>query len=156
MRLPAAALECAAQERWDNCMTRFEYKVIPAPGKGRKGPGIKGPEARFAHGLEAVMNEMGAEGWEYQRSDILPSEERQGLTSSHTVYRSVLVFRRACVEERPAEAETTTAAPPHAQAPAPAPEPARSDATTAETSPASPTEQHDGEPASSDDPTRPS
>jgi hypothetical protein len=76
-------------------MTRYEYKVRPAPTKGRKAAGIKGPEARFAHGLELVMNEMGAEGWEYVRSDILPSEERQGLTSSHTVYRSVLVFRRA-------------------------------------------------------------
>ena len=30
----------------------------------------------------------------YLRSDILPSVERQGLTSSQTVYRSVLVFRR--------------------------------------------------------------
>ena len=76
-------------------MTRYEYKVCPAPTKGRKGPGVKGAEAKFAHGLEQVMNQMGADGWEYQRSDILPSEERQGLTSSHTVYRSVLVFRRA-------------------------------------------------------------
>lgn len=80
-------------------MKRYEYKVIPAPSKGRKAPGVKKPEARFAHGLELVMNEMGAEGWEYQRSDILPSEERQGLTSSHTVYRSVLIFRRMLAED---------------------------------------------------------
>ena len=88
----------------------FEYKVIPAPAKGRKAPGVKGAEARFAHTLEAALNEMAAEGWEYLRSDILPSEERQGLTSSHTVYRSVLVFQRAVQEgERldtePAQAE---------------------------------------------------
>ena len=82
-------------------MTRYEYKVRPAPTKGRKANGIKGPEARFAHGLELMMNEMGAEGWEYVRSDILPSEERQGLTSSHTVYRSVLVFRRALDAQMP-------------------------------------------------------
>ena len=75
-------------------MTGYEYRVIPAPTKGRKAQGIKGAEARFAHALQEIMNEEAAGGWEYQRSDILPSEERQGLTSSHTVYRSVLVFRR--------------------------------------------------------------
>lgn len=75
-------------------MTAYEYRVIPAPTKGRKTQGVKGAEARFANALQEVMNEHAAEGWEYQRSDILPSEERQGLTSSHTVYRSVLVFRR--------------------------------------------------------------
>jgi len=84
-------------------MTRYEYTVCPAPSKGRKAAGVKGPEARFAHSLELLMNDMGAEGWEYQRSDILPSEERQGLTSSHTVYRSVLVFRRA-IDDMPPEA----------------------------------------------------
>lgn len=82
-------------------MTRYEYKVCPAPSKGRKTAGIKGPEARFAHALELLMNDMGAEGWEYQRSDILPSEERQGLASTHTVYRSVLVFRRAIYDTLP-------------------------------------------------------
>ncbi len=75
-------------------MTTYEYRVIPAPAKGRKAQGVKGADARFAHALQEVMNEQAADGWEYQRSDILPSEERQGLTSSHTVYRSVLVFRR--------------------------------------------------------------
>lgn len=83
-------------------MTGYEYKVVPAPAKGRKGPGVKGPEARFAHGLQELMNEMGAAGWEYQRADILPSTERQGLTSSQTVYRSVLVFRRLRAEDETA------------------------------------------------------
>ena len=82
-------------------MAHFEYKVIPAPTKGRKAPGFKSAEARFAHGLEEAMNELASDGWEYVRSDLLPSEERQGLTSSHTVYRSVLVFRR------PTPADTT-------------------------------------------------
>lgn len=80
-------------------MTRYEYKVIPAPARGKKVPGIKAPEARFAHALEELMNDMGNHGWDYLRADILPSEERQGLTSSHTVYRSVLVFRRALEED---------------------------------------------------------
>ena len=76
-------------------MTVYQYKVVPAPTRGRKAPGVKTPEARFALGFEDVLNDMGRDGWDYLRADILPSEERQGLTSSHTVYRSVLVFRRA-------------------------------------------------------------
>lgn len=75
-------------------MNRYEYKITPAPAKGQKARGIKGPEARFAHTLEQSINALASEGWEYLRADILPSEERQGLTSSQTVYRSVLVFRR--------------------------------------------------------------
>lgn len=75
-------------------MAGYEYKVVPAPARGRKAPGVKTPEARFANGLETAMNALAAEGWEYLRADILPSEERQGLTSTQTVYRSVLVFRR--------------------------------------------------------------
>jgi len=55
---------------------------------------VKGAEARFARSIEDLMNEMAAEGWSYQRADILPSTERAGLASSQTVYRSVLVFRR--------------------------------------------------------------
>lgn len=105
-------------------MTRYEYKVLPAPSKGRKASGVKGPEGRFAHELEEVMNALGTEGWEYQRSDILPSEERQGLTSSHVVYRSVLVFRRALNDAIPevlgtpapdAPEKTPTPAPPAAE-----------------------------------------
>ncbi len=76
-------------------MPHYEYKVIPAPSKGRKAPGVKKPDERFAHALETAMNALAADGWEYLRADILPSEERQGLTSTHMVYRSVLVFRRA-------------------------------------------------------------
>ena len=96
-------------------MTRYTYKVIPAPAKGRKAPGVKGAEARFAHGLEEAMNEMAAQGWEYLRADILPSEERQGLTSTNTVYRSVLVFRREAkrtgAAERPAPSLTARRGP---------------------------------------------
>ncbi|MEP2532784.1 DUF4177 domain-containing protein [Shimia sp.] len=76
-------------------MTRYEYKVVPAPAKGRKGKKVKGPEGRFAFAVETVMNDMAAEGWEFQRTETLPSEERSGLTSSTTTFRSVMVFRRA-------------------------------------------------------------
>jgi len=88
-------------------MPLYEYKVLPAPSRGRKAPGVKTPEARFALGVEDLLNDMARAGWEYLRTDILPSEERQGLTSTHTVYRSVVVFRRAVVIPG---AEQTTAA----------------------------------------------
>jgi hypothetical protein len=97
-------------------MSFYTYKVIPAPGKAPKVPGVKAPEARFALGLEEAINEMARKGWEYLRSDILPSEERQGLTSTQTVYRSVLVFRRTAdtvAEAHAGEAQHTPAPPVH-------------------------------------------
>ncbi len=75
-------------------MTKYEYKVVPAPTKGLKTKGAKRPEDRFALALSEVMNSHGAEGWEYVRADILPTEERSGLTSKQTVYHNLLVFRR--------------------------------------------------------------
>lgn len=75
-------------------MSRFEYKVVPAPTRGQRAAGVKGPEGRFAHALSALMNEMAREGWEYQRAETLPCEERQGLTGKTTVFRNLLVFRR--------------------------------------------------------------
>ncbi|WP_204113695.1 DUF4177 domain-containing protein [Shimia biformata] len=75
-------------------MTVYEYKVVPAPMKGKKAKGIKTAEDRFAFALEDVMNQMAADGWEFQRSETLPSQERSGLTSSTTQFRSVMVFRR--------------------------------------------------------------
>jgi hypothetical protein len=45
------------------------------------------------------MNDLGAEGWEYQRTDTLPCEERQGLTGKTTQFRHVLIFRRLLNDE---------------------------------------------------------
>lgn len=76
-------------------MRRYEYKVVPAPQKGLKERGVRSAEGRFAFAVETTLNEMGAEGWEYLRAELLPSEERSGLTGSVTNWRNVLVFRRA-------------------------------------------------------------
>lgn len=76
-------------------MQTYEYKVVPAPNKGKKARGVKTPEARFAFGIEEVLNEMAADGWEFQRAEMLPSEERSGLTGTKTNWRNLLVFRRA-------------------------------------------------------------
>ncbi len=75
-------------------MSRYEYKVVPAPTKGLKGKGIKGAEARFSHAIQELMNGLSGYGWEYQRAETLPSIERSGLTSSTTEWRNILVFRR--------------------------------------------------------------
>ncbi|MDE4095888.1 DUF4177 domain-containing protein [Phaeobacter gallaeciensis] len=96
-------------------MQPYEYKVVPAPHKGTKAKGVKTPEDRFAHSVEIALNQMAAEGWEYQRAELLPSDERSGLTGSTTNWRNVLIFRRALapapVQQAPAE-DTAAAAPP--------------------------------------------
>ncbi len=76
-------------------MQAYEYSVVPAPKKGLKAKGVRTPEDRFANAMQSIMNEKGAEGWEYVRTDTLPAEERQGLTGSKTVYQNIMVFRRA-------------------------------------------------------------
>ncbi|MFY0660223.1 MAG: DUF4177 domain-containing protein [Shimia sp.] len=102
----------------------YEYKVVPAPTRGQKAKGIKGPEGRFANALEIEMNRLGAEGWEYLRADTLPHEERSGLTGSNTSYRSVLVFRRAKAGDVAAFQPETLEAPKVAELPAPDDSPA--------------------------------
>jgi hypothetical protein len=101
-------------------MPGWEYKVVPAPSKGVKAPGIKTAEARFANTLETLMNDMGADGWEFQRAETLPSIERAGLTGTTTEWRNVMVFRR------PVAAPIDDFVPELLPAPAPAiaPEPA--------------------------------
>ena len=73
----------------------YEYRVIPAPTKGTKAKTAKTTQDRFALTLQEAMNTMAAEGWEFQRAETLPSEERSGLTGTKTVYHNILVFRRA-------------------------------------------------------------
>ncbi|MGD9865441.1 MAG: DUF4177 domain-containing protein [Pseudodonghicola sp.] len=113
-------------------MPRYEYKVVPAPSKGRKAKGVKSPESRFALAVEDTLNQMGAEGWEYLRADLLPSDERSGLTGSTVNWRNLLVFRRALDSSteafRPRLLEATEPVAPAVEAAAaaepPAPQPA--------------------------------
>jgi len=83
----------------------FEYKVVPAPTRGKKAKGLKTRADRFAHALAEVMNELAAEGWDYLRTDTLPSEERQGLTGRTTVFQNMLVFRRSAAATENAGAD---------------------------------------------------
>lgn len=79
----------------------YEYRVVPAPRRAQRDAVAKTTEARFAASLTTLMNDMGREGWEYQRADTLPVEERVGLTGSKTTYQNMLVFRRVLVAHRP-------------------------------------------------------
>lgn len=82
-------------------MAQYEYKVVPAPAKAQKAKGVKTAEGRFAHTVEAELNRLAAEGWEYQRAELLPHDERSGLTATQTTWRTMLVFRRAVAEAQP-------------------------------------------------------
>lgn len=127
-------------------MAQYEYKVVPAPRKGVKSKGVKSPEDRFSFALQELMNQHGHEGWEYQRAETLPSDERQGLTGSQTVYRDVLVFRRLRAPgQESVHTETIEALP------APAPVPATDsllDSDTANAEPAFDTIRANPEPES--------
>lgn len=79
---------------WGNLDMNFEYMVVPTPKKAKSARGVKGGSAKFAHAMTSLMNEMAADGWQYQRADTLPMEERQGLTKKTVNYHSLLVFRR--------------------------------------------------------------
>ena len=83
-------------------MHRYEYKVIPAPVRGEKVRGAKTTEDRFAQTLTGLMNAQSRDGWEYFRTDTLPSEERVGFTKRRTVYLNLLVFRRPAEAIEPA------------------------------------------------------
>lgn len=113
-------------------MQRYEYKVMPAPRRAEKVKGAKTTEERFSIALSAVMNALGAEGWDYVRADTLPCDERAGLTGgTKTSFQTVLIFRRALAQPvaEPlaiaAPVPVTSVAPvAPVPGPAPAPEPA--------------------------------
>ncbi len=79
-------------------MQAYEYSAIPAPARADKNRALKTSGERFGATLAAVMNRMAAEGWEYLRADVLPCEERSGLTSRTTVWHNLLIFRRPLSE----------------------------------------------------------
>ena len=87
-------------------MQDYEYTAIPAPTRAEKNRTLKTPGERFGATIAGVLNRMAAEGWEYLRADVLPSDERSGLTSRTTVFHNLLIFRRSLAQ---APAETVLA-----------------------------------------------
>ncbi len=76
-------------------MSYYEYRVVPAPKEAPKARGLKGIAARYAHGMAERLNSEGLDGWEFQRSETMTAESRQGIfrrTVAEPV--TVLIFRR--------------------------------------------------------------
>ena len=92
-------------------MPLYEYKTVPASKKGEKAKGVKTPEGRIAQAMETTLNAQAKDGWEYIRADLLPMEERAGLTSRTTNYYTVLVFRREIEQAMKPVARDTVADP---------------------------------------------
>ncbi|MBU3031451.1 DUF4177 domain-containing protein [Paracoccus marinaquae] len=88
---------------------RYEYTAIPAPLRGEKAREARTPGDRYALALTAELNRMAADGWEYMRADVLPAEERSGLTGRSTVYHNLLIFRRASGAATPGGAQPAAA-----------------------------------------------
>lgn len=77
----------------------YEYKVIPAPGRVKtSGEDTARPE--FSHLVEASLNEVGSDGWEYFRAEAMPLAGRNGTTK----WRNILIFRRPTKTEEIAPA----------------------------------------------------
>ena len=112
-------------------MPDYEYTVIPAPGRAEKTRGAKSGAERFAATLTDALNGMAQQGWEYVRAEVLPSEERSGLTSRSTVYHNLLVFRRA-LQSHQTFRDTPQPADEPKPAPAPTPAPVLAPAPAAE------------------------
>ena len=84
----------------------FEYKTIGAPEKGKRKRGLRSPSDRVAAAFEEILQDQAVDGWDYQRTDLLPVMERSGwFGKSHEVHRAVMVFRRSL---GPAQQESDT------------------------------------------------
>lgn len=96
-------------------MQVYEYLALPAPRRSGKIKGLKTPAERFAHELTVLMNEVAAEGWEFWRSECLPSDERKGFTGTMVVQNHLLIFRRltadALAEKLPQDSVEAPVAP---------------------------------------------
>ena len=99
-------------------MQRYEFKAVPAPTRAPRARGLKTGADRLAHAVTRVLNEAGAEGWEYLRTETLPLEERGWLTGRAITAQTLMIFRRARPE---AAAPLPVAAPMEVPALAPNP-----------------------------------
>lgn len=79
----------------------YEYKVVGAPERAKRARGARTRTDRVARALQDLINQEAVDGWEYQRTDLLPVEERPGFFSRpRETHRAVLVFRRVSAEAR--------------------------------------------------------
>lgn len=73
----------------------YEYKAVGAPEKCRRRKGCKTGSDRAAAEMDEIIKAEAVNGWEYQRTDLFPVEEKSGwLGRPREVHRAILVFRR--------------------------------------------------------------
>lgn len=74
---------------------QYEYKTVGAPEKGKRKRGARNASERVAAAFEEILEREAVDGWEYQRTDLLPVNERNGWFSRvQETHRAVMVFRR--------------------------------------------------------------
>ena len=71
-------------------MRRFEFKVVPVPGKCARLSG--GASSVMAETLEEALNVLAVEGWDFFRSETVAM--KRGWFSRRRDAQDVLVFRR--------------------------------------------------------------
>ena len=73
----------------------LRIQSCPRPAERHQSQGREDTRRTICQFDRTIAEPDGKDGWEYQRAELLPSEERTGLTGSATNWRNVLVFRRA-------------------------------------------------------------
>jgi hypothetical protein len=74
---------------------RWEYKVVGAPERAGRHRGARTGSERAAAELAGLIEAHAVDGWEYDRTEILPVRERRGMLSQPVeTHRAVVVFRR--------------------------------------------------------------
>jgi hypothetical protein len=85
-------------------MRRYEYKVVPVPGRCAAKGAEKGVDPA-AFTVETMLNDLGLLGWEYLRTDRM-TLQKGGILGRSEVEREFLIFRRqpvALAQRQPAE-----------------------------------------------------
>lgn len=83
-------------------MKKYEFKIVPAPQNVQRG-WFQAKDDGFANTVTELMNEMGACGWDYVRSETLSFGRRRWYGAKRVERHEVLVFRRTIAEEVPVE-----------------------------------------------------
>lgn len=74
-------------------MTKYEFKVVPAPERARKLSREERDLDPIAATLSEAMNELGLRGWNFVRMETV-SMAGQGFLGGKSESRNLLIFRR--------------------------------------------------------------
>ena len=75
-------------------MTRYEFKVLPAPRRAKRLKGLTRGDNRFCATITEFLNENSLEGWEFIGFETMPLEQRRFLFLTYFSECACLIFRR--------------------------------------------------------------